>query len=60
VIEDDNKDDLWVFGYGSLIWQPGFEFEDSALAWVYGYHRALCISRMSIAARRSNQVLCWG
>jgi cation transport protein ChaC len=43
VIEDDNKDDLWVFGYGSLIWQPGFEFEDSALAWVYGYHRALCI-----------------
>jgi cation transport protein ChaC len=36
-------EDLWVFGYGSLIWRPGFEFVESALAWVHGYHRSLCI-----------------
>jgi len=37
------ESDLWVFGYGSLIWKPGFEYVDSALAWVHGYHRSLCI-----------------
>lgn len=33
----------WVFGYGSLIWDPGFEFEEACLARVHGYHRAFCI-----------------
>ncbi len=28
-----------VFGYGSLIWQPGFEFIDQHLATIHGYHR---------------------
>ena len=37
------NDDFWVFGYGSLMWRPGFDFVDSALAWVHGYHRSLCI-----------------
>jgi len=35
--------DFWVFGYGSLMWRPGFDYEESALAFVQGYHRALCI-----------------
>ncbi len=35
--------DLWVFGYGSLIWRPGFPFIESARASVHGYHRSLCI-----------------
>jgi cation transport protein ChaC len=33
----------WVFGYGSLIWDPGFDFHESGLAQVHGYHRAFCI-----------------
>lgn len=33
----------WVFGYGSLIWDPGFEFAESVLAQVHGYHRTFCI-----------------
>ncbi len=35
--------DLWVFGYGSLMWRPGFDFEERTLATVRGYRRALCV-----------------
>lgn len=33
-------EDLWVFGYGSLIWRPEFEFLERRLATVHGHHRA--------------------
>ena len=35
--------DLWVFGYGSLIWRPGFAHVERVPATLHGYHRALCI-----------------
>jgi cation transport protein ChaC len=35
--------DLWVFGYGSLMWRPGFAFVERHLATVHGYHRSLCV-----------------
>ncbi len=34
---------LWVFGYGSLIWHPGFPFSEAHIARVHGHHRALCV-----------------
>ena len=34
---------LWVFGYGSLMWSPGFRYEEKSAGRVHGYHRALCI-----------------
>ena len=34
-------EDLWVFGYGSLIWKPDFEFAERRPAKVHGWHRAL-------------------
>jgi cation transport protein ChaC len=39
----DESGDLWVFGYGSLMWRPGFAFAERHLARLHGYHRALCI-----------------
>ena len=35
--------ELWVFGYGSLMWRPGFEFSEQAPAALIGAHRSLCI-----------------
>lgn len=37
------NDDLWVFGYGSLIWRPGFEFVERRPALLRGLHRSLCL-----------------
>lgn len=34
---------IWVFAYGSLMWRPGFAYEEALPARLHGYHRALCI-----------------
>jgi cation transport protein ChaC len=63
------KGDLWVFGYGSLMWSPGFSYSQKALGRVHGYHRALCIlsTRYRGTKRRPGLVTglcrggsCWG
>ena len=36
-------EDLWVFGYGSLMWRPGFDYLDRVDGLLIGVHRALCI-----------------
>jgi glutathione-specific gamma-glutamylcyclotransferase len=33
--------DLWIFGYGSLIWRPEFDYSERRPARVHGWHRAL-------------------
>ncbi|WP_158815961.1 gamma-glutamylcyclotransferase [Methylocapsa sp. S129] len=35
--------DLWVFGYGSLMWRPGFEYLERQVALVHGWRRSLCV-----------------
>lgn len=35
------RNDLWIFGYGSLIWRPDFAYAERRAATVHGWHRAL-------------------
>jgi cation transport protein ChaC len=42
-LTDPSAGDLWVFGYGSLMWRPGFDFVERHDARLIGAHRALCV-----------------
>lgn len=35
--------DLWIFGYGSLMWDPGFRHAEAQPALLYGFHRRFCV-----------------
>ncbi|MHA1164167.1 MAG: gamma-glutamylcyclotransferase [Alphaproteobacteria bacterium] len=34
---------MWIFGYGSLMWRPGFDHVESQHALLRGAHRSLCV-----------------
>jgi cation transport protein ChaC len=37
------KNGFWVFGYGSLVWQPEFEYQERQIARLEGYARSFCM-----------------
>ena len=41
LVQWGGDEDLWIFGYGSLIWRPEFDFSERRSAHVHGWHRAL-------------------
>ncbi|MEM8630973.1 MAG: gamma-glutamylcyclotransferase [Pseudomonadota bacterium] len=38
-----NTDPAWVFAYGSLMWDPGFDVAERQLARLEGFHRSFCM-----------------
>lgn len=42
-MDDGWAGDRWIFGYGSLMWRPGFDFLDRRAAILHGRRRAFCI-----------------
>jgi glutathione-specific gamma-glutamylcyclotransferase len=40
---DKRDNDFWVFGYGSLMWRPGFVFNARSKAVISGWRRRLCV-----------------
>ncbi len=37
------ESDIWIFAYGSLMWDPGFAHVESCTALLHGWHRSFCV-----------------
>ena len=43
-LRPDAGEGVWLFAYGSLIWNPALHFDQRCLARVHGWHRSFCLS----------------
>jgi glutathione-specific gamma-glutamylcyclotransferase len=41
--EHDPRSDIWLFGYGSLVWNPIVHHEERRVARLHGFHRSFCL-----------------
>jgi cation transport protein ChaC len=44
--QHDPKEDLWIFGYSSLLWDPGIEVPQSRRSKIAGWRRSFCIDML--------------
>ena len=51
--QHESGTDVWLFGYGSLIWNPIIHFDERRVAKLHGFHRRFCL--WSHAGRGSPQ-----
>ena len=54
------RGDLWIFGYGSLMWDPGFQHAEAQPATVHGYHRRFCVYSHNYRGTRARPGLVLG
>ena len=60
ILDQHRGGDLWVFGYGSLIWNPAFHYVERCHARVYGFHRSFCLRTHMGRGSRENPGLMLG
>ncbi|EOA17378.1 hypothetical protein CARUB_v10005666mg [Capsella rubella] len=62
---------MWVFGYGSLVWNPGFHYDEKVLGFIKGYKRVFdlaCIDHRgtpehparTCTLEKAEEAICWG
>lgn len=52
--------DVWLFAYGSLMWNPAFHYAEKWTGRVYGYHRRFCLWTLLGRGSRANPGLILG
>ncbi len=57
-VSDDTE--LWIFGYGSLIWNPAFEFAEQRKCWISGFEKKFCFWTMLSRGTAENPGLMMG
>ena len=57
---DCDGDGVWLFAYGSLIWNPALHFDQRRLAHVHGWHRSFCLSTQAGRGTPANPGLVLG
>lgn len=40
---------FWVFGYGSLVWNPGFEYDEKVIGFIKDYRRVFDLGKFLIS-----------
>ena len=54
ILLEHDEGDLWVFGYGSLMWKPEMDFAESRPALLNGWHRRFCLWQWRYRGSRRN------
>jgi len=54
IMLEHDEGDLWLFGYGSLMWKPELEFAESRPALLNGWHRRFCLWQWRYRGSRRN------
>lgn len=39
---------FWVFGYGSLVWNPGFEYDEKVIGFIKDYRRVFDLGKVLV------------
>ncbi len=60
MIRPTPNQDLWIFGYGSLMWNPGFPYVEDQAALIHGYNRSLCVRSTEYRGTAENPGLVLG
>lgn len=42
---------FWIFGYGSLVWNPGFEYDEKVIGFIKDYRRVFDLGRFLYSSR---------
>lgn len=43
VLQSFGADEVWIFGYGSLMWNPCIHYAERQAGLIHGYHRSFCL-----------------
>lgn len=43
--------EFWVFGYGSLVWNPGFEYDEKVIGFIKDYRRVFDLGKFLVSEK---------